>query len=262
MPLLADPRRLADAARKCMRRASAPGSDGMSWFQYRQGFRGRLEDLAARLHTGVWEPGPLREVALTSYTGKTFQAVIPTVEDRVVHRAMRTILDLILDRDILPEWVSGYRPGRNRITALRLVDAFQATGLRWVADVDVAAASAGGDAGQLTDWLAVHVQDGSFLRLFRRAVAGLPAPVVPGSGLWPVLFQLRMAQVDAQLAGLSVVRFADNYVACADSQADASAAMATIMAALKAVGLQPNASKSRVREPRSAHPEDLFLIAG
>ncbi len=262
MPYLTDVTHMVKAARRCMRRASSPGADGVSWAAYRTGLRERLNDLAGRLRGGVWRPGPVRQVQITSYTGKVFTAVVPTVEDRIVHRAMRTALDPVMDTRVLAGWVSGYRPGRNRITALRQAEAHIAAGLPWVADVDVAGASEGGAVDELVDWLADHVADGSFLAVFGRAVAGLPSPLAPGSGLWPVLFQLRMSRVDAGLRGLAVVRFADNYAAFAEHAASARTASRQISDALAAVGLRPHPVKSRVRAPHLANPEDLFLIDG
>lgn len=262
MPFLVEPVHLATAARLCMRRASAPGEDGVTWAEYRRGLRDRLADLAGRLRRGVWTPGPVREVVITAYTGKVFTAVVPTVEDRIVHRAMRVALDPIMEGSVLADWVSGFRPGRNRITALRQADAHILAGLAWVADVDVAGASGGGTVDELVDWLAGHVTDGSFLAVFRSALSGLPAPLVPGSGLWPLLFNLRLSRVDAQLDGLAVVRFADNYAAFTADRHDALDAFERISTALETVGLRPNARKSTVRAPHLANPEDLFLIDG
>lgn len=128
MPYLVDPVHLVVAARRCMRRASAPGADGVTWADYRQGLRDRLEDLASRLRTGVWSPGPVRHVTITAYTGKVFTAVVPIVENRIVHRAMHAALAPILEARVLADWVSGFRPGRNRITALRQADAHVAAG--------------------------------------------------------------------------------------------------------------------------------------
>lgn len=262
MPYLIDESHLLTAARCCMRRASAPGADGVSWATYRQGLRDRLADLGARLRSGVWTPGPLKEVAITAYTGKVFTAVVPTVEDRIVHRAMRAALDPILETSVLADWVSGYRPGRNRVTALRQADAYVEAGLPWVADIDVAGASEGGTVEELVAALAEHVTDGTFLSAFRRAVTGLPTPLVPGSGLWPVLFHLRLARVDAQLDGLAIVRFADNYAAFAAEQDTAKRAYYRIVTVLAVAGLRPNARKSAVRPPHLASPEELFLIDG
>ncbi|WP_307804334.1 RNA-directed DNA polymerase (Reverse transcriptase), partial [Micromonospora echinofusca] len=262
MPFLVDLPHLVAAARLCMRRAAAPGADGFTWAGYRSGLRARLGDLSDRLRTGTWEPGPLRHVEITSYTGKVFPAVIPTVEDRIVHRAMRRAVEPILEHYVLADWVSAYRPRRNRITALRQAEQHLAAGRQWVADVDVAGASTGGSTEQFVDWLAVHVADGSFLRLFRRAVEALPTPLVPGSGLWPVLFHLRLSQVDALLTDWPAVRFADNYLVFAADEPGATVAFDALTAALATVRLQPHPRKSRVRPPHQANTEDLFLIDG
>jgi RNA-directed DNA polymerase len=262
MPYLIDPAHLVVAARSCMRRASAPGADGVSWGAYRQGLQDRLAQLGQRLRRGVWEPGPVREVTITAYTGKVFTAVVPTVEDRIVHRAMRAALEPILETQVLADWVSGFRPARNRITALRQADTHVAAGRVWVADVDVAGASQGGTVEELVTWLAEYVTDGSFLAVFRRALTELPTPLVPGSGLWPVLFHLRLSRVDAHLAGLAVVRFADNYTAFAADAGAAELAYDRVSQALATVGLGPNHRKSRLRSPHLASPEDLFLIDG
>jgi RNA-directed DNA polymerase len=262
MPCLIDVAHLHRAARACMRRASAPGADGMSWAAYRQGLRDRLAGLAGRLRDGTWHPGPLRSVDITTYTGKVFTAVVPTVEDRIVHRAMRQVIDPILELHALADWVSGYRPGRNRITAVRQAASYLADGYRWIVDVDVAGASAGGTADQFVTWLAAYVHDGTFLARFRTALAGLPTPLAPGSGLWPVAFHLRMSEVDKHLAGLRVVRFADNYTAFATDPDEAHAAHRRLTTALATVGLTAHPGKSRIRAAGSASPEDLYLIAG
>lgn len=262
MPYLVEPAHLVVAARSCMRRASAPGADGVSWGVYRLGLRDRVAQLGQRLRRGVWEPGPVREVAITAYTGKVFTAVVPTVEDRIVHRAMRAALEPILEARVLADWVSGFRPARNRITALRQADAHVAAGRRWVADIDVAGASDGATVEELVTWLAEYVTDGSFLAVFRRSLTGLSTPLVPGTGVWPVLFHLRLSRVDAHLTGLAVVRFADNYAAFAPDAGAAERAYGRVSRALATVGLRPNHRKSSLRPPHLASPEDLFLIDG
>jgi len=260
MPLLVDPRRLRRAARACMRRASAPGADGVSWAAYRKGLDGRLAELAQRLADGTWRPGPVRTVQLDTFTGKRMAAVIPTVEDRVVHRALRTCLDGVLESGALAGFVSGFRPRRNRVTAVGQAAAHLAQGCRWVADVDVARVSRGATVDEAVSWVAGCVQDGTFLKRVRTALAGLPEPMAPGGGLSPTLINLRLRPVDAALAELRVVRFCDNYCVFAESSAEASRAFTLVEGALAAAGLSPSLSKSRVRH--GVNPEDLFLIGG
>lgn len=243
-----------------MRRASAPGADGLTWAGYRHGLRDRIAALSAALREETWRPGPLRVVQLTSYTGKSFPAVIPTVEDRIVHRALRAAAEPVLEQRALAGWVSGYRPGRNRITAVRAAAAHVEQGRTVIADIDVERVTAGSCATEVTSWLAAHVTDGTFLRAFAAALAPLPEPLIPGTGLCPLLINLRLSRVDARLGHLALVRFADNYCAFEPAAGPARAAFAAITGALAAEGLAPNRRKSRVRE--HANPEDLFLIDG
>jgi hypothetical protein len=88
----------------------------------------------------------------------------------------------------------------------------------------------------------------------------LPEPLIPGSGLSPILLNLRLSRVDARLGGLAVVRFADNYCAFTASEAQARAAFEVISAALAAEGMRPHPVKSRIRT--AVNGEDLFLIDG
>ncbi|WP_220140273.1 reverse transcriptase domain-containing protein [Kitasatospora acidiphila] len=232
----------------------------MSWAQFRTGLSGRLADLAEQLHAGTWQPSPVREVAITAYTGKVFTAVIPTVADRVVQRAMRNAIEPVLEARAFADWVSGYRAGRNRITALRDADRHLRAGHRWVADLDVRQTSAGSSAAEVTDWLAEHVADGTFLGYFRKVLEPLPYPIVPGTALAPLLINLRLSRADAALAGYWVVRFADNYCLFCRDEKQAREAMAAVMEALAGCGLEPHPDKSQIR--CGVNAEDLFLIAG
>ena len=260
MPLLYGERQLRRAARHCMRRGSARGADGVSWADYRQGLPARITALSVSLREGTWRPGPLRTVEITTYAGKTFPAVIPTTEDRIVHRAMRAAIEPVLEARAFPGWVSGYRPGRNRITALRAAMAYLDAGRTIVADIDVEQVTAGAATQDVVGWLAAYVADGTFLSRFRMALSVLPEPLIPGTGLSPILLNLRLSRVDARLGGMAVVRFADNYCAFTASEAGVRAAFAVIGDALAAEGMRPHPGKSRIRA--AANAEDLFLIAG
>ncbi|WP_206185113.1 reverse transcriptase domain-containing protein [Thermoactinospora rubra] len=232
----------------------------MTWADYRRAAAVRIPQLAAALREGSWRPGPLRANPFITYSGTPLPCVIPTVEDRLVHRAMRNAIEPILEARVLADWVSGYRPGRNRLTALRQATTFIQDGYDWVADVDVERVSHGSDPEEATGWLATHVHDGSFLRLFHTALVGLPSPLTPGTGLAPLLINLRLSRADQLLNDLRIVRFADNYCAFTASRTEAEQARNRIREALATIGLTANPAKTRLREHACA--EDLFLIAG
>lgn len=259
MPFLGT-RSLARALREGGRRRSAPGADGVTWADYRRDAGTRIPRLARALREGTWRPGPVRPVPFNTYTGKRLPCVIPTVEDRIVQRALRNAVEPVLDAYAFADWVSGYRARRNRITALRQAMTHHSAGFGWVADVDVERVSLGSDAAEVTDWLAAYVHDGTFLDRFRTAVAGMPWPMAPGSGLAPMLISLRLVRADRRLTDLRIVRFADNYCAFAENRERAEEAFTRITDALSDIGLAPNATKSRIRP--NACIEDLFLIGG
>jgi RNA-directed DNA polymerase len=156
--------------------------------------------------------------------------------------------------------VSGFRPRRNRITSLRQAAVYHQVGFRWIADLDVASVSEGTTVEEVIDWHAEHIHDGALLARLRTALAAMPSPIAPGSGLAPMLINLRLAQVDKKVSGLRVVRFADNYVAFARTREEAHEAFYAISDALLLLRLRPNEAKSRIRE--DANVEDLFLIGG
>ncbi|WP_236568119.1 MULTISPECIES: Retron-type reverse transcriptase [unclassified Nocardiopsis] len=253
-------RRLAQALRRAARHSSSPGADGMTWAQFRKVAPQRIPELARALREGTWEPQPVRPLTVTTYTGKLMPAVIPTVQDRVVHGALRAAAEPALEAWAFHDWVSGYRPKRSRITAVRQAARHMGTGRGWVADVDVQRVSEGGEAEEVIGWLASYVKDGVFLNRFATALRGLPSPLVPGTGLWPLLLNLRLHQVDVPLSDLPVVRFADNYCVFASSQVEAERSMTRIVQALASAGLSHHPDKSRIRAV--VNPEDLFLIGG
>jgi len=255
MPLVYDPARLKHAARALMRHRGAPGADGLTWAGYRRGLDARLGDLAARLRSGTWQPGRVRLVSWPSW-GKTMTVAVPTVEDRIVHRAVRLAAEPVLLRDAYPRWMYGWRPRAGRVEAVTAAAAHLAAGRTWVADLDVAAATAGSTVAQAVGWLARWIHDGTYLRLARRILDSLPTPLAPGSGLTPMLTNLRLTAVDEQLDGLCLVRLTDNYTAFTASRAAAQAAASRITAALATQGLCPNPAKSKVWQP---NPEDLYL---
>lgn len=259
MPKLSE-RHLRHALRQCGRRASAPGADGMSWAQLRATADSRLPALAQQLADGSWTPGHVREVAMPTYTGKRMITYVPTVLDRTVQRALRNVIEPVLEAQVFRDWVSGFRPGRNRITALRQAANYRNRGLGWVADLDVATVSEGADLDEVVNWHAEHIHDGTFLARLRTALSAMPSPIAPGSGLAPMLITLRLSQVDAMLSSLRVVRFADNYTAFARTRDEAQDAFYAISDALLLLRLRPNETKSRIRE--NTNVEDLFLIGG
>ncbi|MER5615388.1 reverse transcriptase domain-containing protein [Streptomyces sp. NPDC002215] len=249
-----DERALKRAARQCMGRTGSPGADGMTWKAFRRDMPARIAALSAALADGTWQPGPLRTEEFDAW-GKHHTITIPTVTDRIVHRALRNAIEPVLERDAYPPWMFGWHRRAGRPLAVAAAARHLAAGLIWVADIDVAAATRGVALEDAVTSVARFVHDGSVLALLRRILDALPDPLAPGSGLSPMLTNLRMTPVDQQLAGQTAVRMTDNYTLFAPTEPEAELAYQHLAGLLAQHGMAPAPAKSKIWRP---NPEDLY----
>lgn len=103
---------------KQMNRRAASGIDGETIQEYEQELDRRIEELVERLKTGNYKAPLIRQVEIPKGNGKMRPLGIPTVEDRLVQRAVARILAAIYEQDFL-DLSYGYRPGRSPHGALK-----------------------------------------------------------------------------------------------------------------------------------------------
>ena len=120
-----------------LKRAAAPGVDGVTWQQYEEGVEERLHDLHDRVHRGAYRAQPSRRTYIPKADGRQRPLGIAALEDKIVQQAVVTVLNQIYEEDFLG-FSYGFRPGRKQHDAL---DAL-AVGLRrkkvnWILDLDV-----------------------------------------------------------------------------------------------------------------------------
>jgi RNA-directed DNA polymerase len=256
---LADPKRLKRAARESMRRGSGPGADAVTWRRYRANLDARIHALALSIRSGTWCPTDPRRTVIHTFTGKPLHLAIPTVEERIVHRAIRRILDPILERDAFSDFVSGFRPRRNRLTSVRQACRYLSENRNFVVDVDVTDAGTGVTTNSIIDLLHQWISDGAFLHIIRTALSALPQPIFPGGGLTPTLVTLMLTPLDKAVAHMKVVRFTDNYTVFCRTYAEAQDTLDTLIATGKAYGIQFTEKQTIHNDP---NPEDLYLFGG
>src|SRR5713101_7327338 len=105
---------------KQMNRRGASGVDGETTKEFEQGLDTRVQELCERLKRGAYRAPPVRRVEIPKGPGKagTRPLGIPTVEDRLLQRAVARILEAVFEADFL-ECSYGFRPGCNPHGALR-----------------------------------------------------------------------------------------------------------------------------------------------
>ena len=105
---------------KQMNRRGASGVDGETTKEFEADLDMRVQKLCERLKRRAYRAPPVRRVEIPKGPGKvgTRPLGIPTVEDRLLQRAVARILEAVFEADFL-DCSYGFRPGRNPHSALR-----------------------------------------------------------------------------------------------------------------------------------------------
>ena len=101
-----------------LNRKGASGIDGETIQEFETNLEERIQDLWRRLRAGQYHAPPVRRVEIPKGNGKTRPLGIPTVEDRLLQRAVARIVRAIYEPEFL-DCSFGYRPGRNLHMALK-----------------------------------------------------------------------------------------------------------------------------------------------
>jgi CRISPR-associated endonuclease Cas1/group II intron reverse transcriptase/maturase len=226
-PRLASPGFLAEAWRTVLahyRQDQLP--DALAEFERRRG--ARLGALAARLQEQTFFPQPaaLIYIPKPNHPGERRPIALLEPEDRIVLTALASLLNPILDRQLLPGCFA-YRRGRSANAAIETVH-------QWIRGGYVHAAS-----GDIDDFFA-HLSRARLLQLLRRHIWETPVVnlleaylhigvardlewsdtgkgIAQGSPLSPALSNLYLAELDRLLetSNLPWIRYADNLLVMA-----------------------------------------------
>src|SRR5205807_2814778 len=107
-----------------MNRRASGGVDGVSAEQFERELGTHIEVICAQLKAGTYRAPPVRRVEIPKGPGKvgTRPLGIPTVEDRLVQRAVARIVEAVFEADFL-DCSYGFRPRRSAHHALRTLSA-------------------------------------------------------------------------------------------------------------------------------------------
>ena len=120
-----------------LNRKGASGIDGETIEAFETNLEERIQSLWRRLRAGRYQAPPVRRVEIPKGSGKVRPLGIPTVEDRLLQRAVARILGAIYEQDFL-ECSFGYRVGRNPHLALKALRDHIVTGkVRHLYEADI-----------------------------------------------------------------------------------------------------------------------------
>lgn len=260
------------------RRDAAPGVDGQTWEQYGQNLEQNLQNLLNRAKSGSYRAPPVKRVYIPKEDGQTRALGLPTLEDKVLQRAVATVLEAVYEQDFLP-CSYGYRPGKSAHQALESIWQ-QVTGLGggWVLEVDIKQYFDSLQHPHLKDLLGLRVRDGVLLRLISKWLhagvweagelsypeAGTPqggviSPLLANVYLHYVLDVWFAKEVQPRLKGKCfLVRYADDFLMGFQYEEDARRVLAVLPARFGKYGLTLHPEKTRLvkfQPPRTPDQE-------
>lgn len=215
-----------------VKRSAAPGIDGETWRHYGEKLEDNLHDLSERLKRGAYRASPVRRVYIPKADGRQRPIGLPTLEDKIVQRAVVEVLNAIYECDFLG-FSYGFRPKRHQHRALdALYMGIYTQKVSWVLDADIRAFFDTLDHEWLVKFVEHRIADRRIVRLIQKWLrAGVledgvrirsEVGTVQGGSISPLLANIYLHYVfdlwidqwrKKQMRGdVIVVRFADDFV--------------------------------------------------
>jgi len=248
-----------------LRKAAAPGVDGVTWEEYGEHLDARLLDLQDRIHRGSYHPQPVRRVHIPKGDGRTRPLGIPALEDKLVQQAARMVLEPIYEAMFLG-FSYGFRRGRGPHDALIALAVAISRKTSWVLDADIRSFFDTIDHGWMQKFIEHRIGDRRMVRLLMkwlhagvmeedelRAVeegtpqGGIISPLLANIylhyalDLWANQWRKRHARGEVY-----IVRYADDFVMGFQYEQDARAMREALASRLATFGLELHPDKTRV----------------
>lgn len=249
------------------RKDAAAGVDGQTATEYETNLEGNLQSLLNRAKSGTYFAPPVRRVYIPKGTGgETRPLGIPTLEDKVLQRAVVMILEAIYEQDFW-DCSYGFRPGRSAHQALQFLwEQSMRMGGCWILEVDIRKFFDTVDHAHLREFLRHRVRDGVLLRLLGKWLnagvlengvvtypeegtpqGGVISPLLANVYLHHVLDDWFARQVQPRLQSRGfLIRYADDAVLGFSGEEDARRVLAVLPKRLGRYGLTLHPEKTRL----------------
>jgi group II intron reverse transcriptase/maturase len=241
--------------------------DGVTSAQYEVHLEANLESLLERFKSGCYRAPAVRRVHIPKEgAGKTRSIGIPTLEDKILQRAVLMVLEPVYEQDFL-DCSYGFRPGRSAHQALEaLWQGLMNIEGGWVIDLDIQSFFDTVDWAWLRSFLDQRVRDGVIRRaigkwlqagVMEQGVVRYPEEGTPQGGvLSPLLANIFLHEVldtwfaqvvRPRLRGRAfLVRYADDAVLGFEAEEDARRVMSVLPKRFGRYGLTLHPEKTRL----------------
>ena len=254
-------------AYRLTRKDGAAGVDGQTAKEYGANLEENLRSLLDRGKSGRYRAPAVRRVHIPKGKGKETRPIgIPTLEDKVLQRAVVMLLEPIYEQDF-DDGSYGFRPGRSAHQALEaLWEQTMQTGGGWILELDIRKFFDTLEHGHLRDFVKHRVRDGVLLRLIGKWLkagvleegnvsypeAGTPqggviSPLLANIYLHEVLDAWFEREVKPRMRGRAfLIRYADDAVMGFTLEGDARRVLEVLPKRFGRYGLKLHPEKTRL----------------
>lgn len=266
---------LRKAFKLVKRNKGAPGIDGITIADFEQNLSGELTQLKQEVLSWKYKPTPVKRVEIPKPDGKGVRLLgIPIIKDRVLHMAIKMVLEPILD----PEFSKssyGFRPEKNQQQAVETAREYVRAGKEFVVDIDLSKFFDRINHDRLIHRLGSKIEDRRVLRLIgmilrsgimaNGTVTILHEGSVQGSPLSPLLSNLVLDELDKELEerNLEFCRYADDCNIFVKTERSAVRVMESIKKFIETkLKLKVNEEKSKVAKSDQVKFLGMTIVNG
>jgi len=246
---------------------AATGIDEISYNEYAQYLEANVKQLYHKLKLCQYEPQPLKRVWIDKGNGKQRPIGLSTIEDKIVQRAVVTILNVIYEQDFY-DFSYGFREKRNAHQALHYFrEQSMRHKIRWFINADIKGCFDNFDHdimlnilnkrvndGRLNQliksWMNVGIIDGKDLTINEEGTpqGGIISPLLANVYLHEVVDKWIIEEIKPRLRGeIFIVRYADDFIIGLQYQEDAERLYKVLPKRLLKYGLELSLEKSRLQ---------------
>jgi len=153
---------------KRLRKGAAYGIDAVSSSDYAEHLNTNIDSLLGRLKCKSYHAPPVKRVYIPKADGKQRPLGLPTIEDKLLQRAVGIIVSTVYEQEFL-KMSYGFRSKRNAHQTIDGVKSAIATGkVSWVVDADIRAFFDEMDHEWLLKFVSHRIKDKTILWLIRK----------------------------------------------------------------------------------------------
>jgi len=263
---LLSPKLLTESFKKLNKR-SAVGIDGVSYANYNINLQDNINKLHQSLKLRAYQAKPLKRIWIEKDKTKKRPIGISTIEDKIVQRAVTTLLNLIYEQDFY-KFSYGFREKHNAHQAL---DYFRKQSMRfninWYINADIKGCFDNFDHKILLDivnkrvndgvinwlinqWTKIRIIDGKQMTANKSGTpqGGIISPLLANIYMHEVIDKWIIEEIKPLLKGdIFIVRYADDFIIGLEFQSDAERLYEVLPKRLLKYGLELSLEKSRLQ---------------